>query len=374
MAGRINHSTPKEDGFFMPGEFERQQRILMMWPERPDIWRENAEPAQRTFAEVAKAILKFEPVTMFVSDEQYIRCRSMLPGEIQVVEMSSNDAWIRDTGPSFVINKKGAIRGCDWTFNAWGGTYDGLYTQWDRDDRVAGKVCEVFQTDSYRTDDFVLEGGSFHVDGQGTVLTTEMCLLSQGRNPHLTKKQIEKYLQQYLGAAKIIWLPEGIDPEETNGHVDDVACFVKKGEALCIDTDDKNHPFYQAAKSAQGVLMQAKDVTGKRLRVHKLCCPKREVRLDQSFELMQTNQAKKRKSGDLCIASYANFLLVNGGVIAPQYKDDNDKIALKQLQEIFPERKVVGVDTREIAYGGGNIHCITQQIPEVYQKRAGGKE
>lgn len=120
--------------------------------------------------------------------------------------------------------------------------------------------------------------------------------------------------------------------------------------------------------------MRAKDVTGKRLRVHKLCCPKREVRLDQNFELMQTNQAKERKRGDLCIASYANFLLVNGGVIAPQYKDDNDKIALKQLQEIFPERKVVGVDTREIAYGGGNIHCITQQIPEVYQKRAGGKE
>ena len=191
MAKRIINSTPKADGFRMPGEFEEQKQIFMIWPERTDNWRAGAKPAQKTFANVAAAISEFEPVTMCVSAAQYEHAKAMLPAGVRIVEMSSNDAWCRDMGPSFLINDKGETRACDWTFNAWGGLVDGLYFPWDKDDRIASKICELEQIDSYRTDDFVLEGGSFHVDGEGTLITTEMCLLSKGRNPHLTKAQIE---------------------------------------------------------------------------------------------------------------------------------------------------------------------------------------
>ncbi|MDO5331932.1 MAG: agmatine deiminase family protein, partial [Bacillota bacterium] len=204
MAKRIN-STPKKDGFRMPGEFEPQKQIWMLWPERPDNWRDGAKPAQAVYANVAKAISQFEPVTMCVSTAQYKNCRNHLPSNIRVVEMSSNDSWIRDCGPTFVKNDKtGEVRGIDWDFNAWGGLFDGLYFPWDQDDMVAQKVCEIENKDSYRTPGFVLEGGSIHVDGEGTLLTTEMCLLSKGRNPHMNKKQIEKKLCDYLNLKKII--------------------------------------------------------------------------------------------------------------------------------------------------------------------------
>lgn len=368
MAKRIWNSTPKKDGYRMPGEYEAQERIWMIWPERGDVWRNGALPAQRAFAEVADAISRFEPVTMLASDGQYENCRAMCPPEITVLELSSDDAWARDVGPSFLVDGKGGLRACDWTFNAWGGLVDGLYFPWDKDDRTAEKICELAGADSYRTEGFVLEGGSFHVDGEGTALTTEMCLLSPGRNPSLTKTEIEEKLKEYLNLEKVLWLPDGIDPEETNGHVDDVACFARPGEVVCIWTENPYHPFYEAAHKAYRALETMTDARGRRLKVHKLCCPKRPVRIGENFQIQVSGTSKPRKTGELCIASYANFLLVNGGVIVPQYGDENDALALSQLQAIFPERKVVGVDTREIVYGGGNIHCITQQQP----RRAGG--
>lgn len=170
MAKLITNSTPKADGFRMPGEFEEQKQIFMIWPERTDNWRAGAKPAQKTFANVAAAISEFEPVTMCVSAAQYEHAKAMLPAGVRIVEMSSNDAWCRDMGPSFLINDKGETRACDWTFNAWGGLVDGLYFPWDKDDQIASKICELEQIDSYRTDDFVLEGGSFHVDGEGTLI------------------------------------------------------------------------------------------------------------------------------------------------------------------------------------------------------------
>ena len=364
MAKRITDSTPKQDGFRMPGEFEKQERIFMLWPERTDNWRDGAKPVQGAYAAVAEAIAEFESITMFVSDRQYENCRATLSDKITVLEMSSNDAWIRDCGPTFLVNAKGERRACDWKFNAWGGLYDGLYFPWDKDDRVAEKVCELTETDSYRTEDFVLEGGSFHVDGEGTILTTEMCLLSPGRNPQLKKEEIEEKLKQYLGGVNVLWVKDGIDPEETNGHIDDVACFIKPGEVACIYTEDTTHPFYKTAKAAYEFLCQAADAKGRKLKVHKLCCPSVPVAIGKDFHIDRTRDAKERLEGELCIASYANFLIVNGGVIVPQYGDENDGLALQQIQEMFPERKVVGVYTKEIVYGGGNIHCITQQLPE----------
>ncbi|MEG0805093.1 MAG: agmatine deiminase [Lachnospiraceae bacterium] len=363
MAKRIIGTTPRQDGFRMPGEFEPQKRIFMIWPERPDNWRNGAKPAQEAYANVAKAIAQFEPITMCVSKAQYANCRASLPENIRVVEISNDDAWIRDCGPTFVINDKGDIRGVDWTFNAWGGLVDGLYFPWDSDDQLAQKVCEFEDIDSYRTD-YVCEGGSIHVDGEGTLITTEMCLLSEGRNPGMTKEEIENTLSEYLNLDKIIWIKDGIDPEETNGHIDDVACFVKPGEAACIWTEDKENPFYAEAQAAYKTLSEATDAKGRKLKVHKLCLTKEPVLLSGAKYIDAVEGTLPREDGEICIASYMNFLIVNGGVIVPQYDDANDALALEQVQAMFPDRKIVGVSTKEVVFGGGNIHCITQQQPK----------
>lgn len=363
MAKRID-STPKKDGFRMPAEYEPQKQIWMIWPERPDNWRDGGKPAQKAYADVARAVSRFEPVTVVVSHAQYANCRNQLPAEIRVVEMSNNDAWIRDCGATFVKNDKGVVRGIDWDFNAWGGLVDGLYFPWDFDDAIPQKMCEIEGIDTYRTPGFVLEGGSIHVDGEGTLLTTEMCLLSEGRNPHMTREEIEAQLKEYLNLEKIIWIKDGIDPEETNGHVDDVACFVRPGEVACIWTEDKNNTFYRECQEAYKTLSEATDAKGRKLKVHKLCMPKKDVALGANFTIDAVEGSMPREEGDICIASYMNFLIVNGGVIVPQYGDENDALALKQIAEMFPEREVVGVQTREVVYGGGNIHCITQQQPE----------
>ncbi len=251
MAKRITGSTPKQDGFRMPGEFEPQDHIFMIWPERTDNWRWGAKPAQKVFTEVAKAIAKHTPVTMLVNATQYANARARLPENIRVVECSSDDSWCRDCGPTFVVNDKtGEIRGIDWEFNAWGGLVDGLYFPWDKDNALAQKVCEMQGIDSYKTD-FICEGGSIHVDGEGTLITTEMCLLGEnsGRNfPEMSKEEIENTLKEYLNLEKIIWIKDGIDPAETNGHIDDVACFVRPGEVACIWTDDPENQFYQACQ------------------------------------------------------------------------------------------------------------------------------
>jgi len=360
---RIANTTPKQDGFRMPGEFEPQKQIWMLWPQRPDNWRDGAKPAQKAFAQVAKAIREFEPVTMCVNRGQYQNCRNMLPDTIRVLEMSSNDSWIRDCGPTFLVNDKGGVRANDWDFNAWGGLVDGLYFPWDQDQLVAQKVCELEGIDTYRTEGFVLEGGSIHVDGEGTLITTEMCLLSDGRNPHMKRREIEEMLREYLNLETIIWLKDGIDPDETNGHVDDVACFVRPGEVACIWTEDTQDPFYDVCQQSYKALGKATDAKGRKLKVHKLCMPKKQVTISGDFAIDYVEGTIPREDGDLCIASYMNFLIVNGGIIVPQYGDENDALALKQIQEMFPDRRAVGVNTREVVYGGGNIHCITQQQP-----------
>lgn len=363
MAKRITGSTPKKDGYRMPAEFEPQQGVWMLWPERPDNWRNGGKPAQSAFVEVAKAIARFEPVTMCVSASQFQNARARLPENIRVVEMASDDSWIRDCGPTFVIDGKGGIRGVDWEFNAWGGLVDGLYFPWDKDDQVARKVCELENIDSYRTEGFVLEGGSIHVDGEGTVLTTEMCLLSEGRNPDMSREEIENMLKEYLGCEKVLWIKDGIDPNETNGHIDDVACFTAPGEVACIWTDDESHPFYKEARDAYAQLSQATDAKGRKLKIHKLCLTKKPCYLEGAEAIDNQEGTLPRENGEVSIASYMNFLIVNGAVILPQYGDENDALAVSQVKEMFPGREVVGVMTREVAFGGGNIHCITQQQP-----------
>lgn len=364
MARLYTGTTPKQDGFRMPAEFEEQERVWMIWPERPDTWRNQAQPVQKAFLDVVKAICEFEPVTVLVSKNQLDLCRSSLPSQVTVACVENDDTWCRDTGPTFLVNAEGQLRACDWKFNSWGGTFDGLYDYWEKDDQVASAICQLAGVDYYRTDDFILEGGSIHVDGEGTVLTTEMCLLSPGRNPQLTKEQIEEYLKEYLNCTKVVWIKDGIDPDETTGHIDDVACFVRPGEVACIYTEDRNHPFYEASQAAYHSLSKATDAAGRTLKVHKLCCTQRPVTIAGDYQVATMEAGKETHIGDLCIASYANFLIVNHGVIVPQYGDVHDALALEQIAAMFPERKVVGVMTKEVVFGGGNIHCITQQQPK----------
>ncbi|MGT2638124.1 agmatine deiminase [Streptococcus ratti] len=369
MAKRITNSTPKQDGFRMPGEFEKQKQIWMLWPWRNDNWRLGAKPAQKAFLEVAEAISKFEPVSLCVPPLQYenavARVSELENNNIRVIEMTNDDSWIRDCGPTFLVNDRGDLRAVDWEFNAWGGLVDGLYFPWDQDALVARKVCEIEGVDSYKTKDFVLEGGSIHVDGEGTVLVTEMCLLHPSRNPHMSKEDIENKLKNYLNCEKVLWVKDGIDPYETNGHIDDVACFIRPGEVACIYTDDKNHPFYREAKAAYDFLSEQTDAKGRLLKVHKMCVTKKPCYLKAADTIDYGEGSIPREEGEIAIASYLNFLIVNGGVILPQYGDENDQLAVQQVKEMFPDRKIVGVRTEEIAYGGGNIHCITQQEPAI---------
>jgi agmatine deiminase len=347
----------------MPGEFEPQSHVFMIWPERPDNWREGGKPAQKVYAELAAAISRFTPVTMLVNNGQYANARARLPESIRVIEATSDDAWVRDCGPTFVVNDKGAVRAVDWTFNAWGGLYDGLYFPWANDDALAQKICEIQGVDSYRTEDFVLEGGSIHVDGECTLITTEMCLLSPGRNPDMTKEEIEDKLKEYLNLEKIIWIEDGIDPDETNGHIDDVACFIRPGEVACIYTDDPGNPFYEQAQAAYKTLTEATDAKGRKLKVHKLCLTKEPCYLKGADSIDIVQGTIPREEGEISIASYMNFLITNKAIMLPQYGDENDALAAAQVQEMFPDYEIVPIRTEEVAYGGGNIHCITQQQP-----------
>lgn len=367
-----NVSTPKKDGFRMPGEFEPQDRVWMAWPHRCDTWAFGAKPAQVQYANIAKAIAKFTPLTMCVNEADYKNAQALL-GEvdnINVIEMTTDDAWVRDTGATFLVNDKGEVRANHWHFNAYGGFFDGLYFPWDKDEEIALKMCELAGVVRYRPDDFILEGGSFHVDGEGTVITTEMCLLSEGRNPQYNKSEIEDLLKEYLNCEKVIWVKDGIDEEETTGHIDDVACYARPGEVICIWTDDEANPFYQQSHDAFETLSNATDAKGRKLKVHKLCLPVKPTYMPQAHcdTIDIDEMAEPRVSDEPCIASYLNFLITNKGVIVPQYGDENDALAISQLSEIFPDHEVVGVKSQEVVYGGGNIHCITQQQPSPQKK------
>lgn len=354
----------------MPAEWQPHRQTWMIWPERTDNWRMGAKPAQAAFTQVIQAIARFEPVTVGVSATHYANALAQLHTDtelaehIRVIELSSNDAWCRDTGPSFVVNDKGEIRGIDWTFNAWGGLNGGLYFPWQLDDQVASKVLNVEQHRRYRTEGFVLEGGAIHVDGEGTVLTTEECLLHSNRNPQLDRYQIEQMLHDYLGTSKVIWLEHGIYLDETDGHIDNMACFVRPGEVALAWTDDKNDPQYARSKAALERLEQSTDAKGRKLKVHKLPLPAPIIAQPEEYATVDSvlhtipREANARLAG-----SYINFYLCNGGLIMPGFDDPNDALAAERLQTIFPERKVVIVPGRELLLGGGNIHCITQQQP-----------
>lgn len=420
---KIFNSTPREDGFRMPGEFERHQGCIMIWPVRPGSWIYGGKAAKKVFAKIAVIIAQSEHVYMLADNEHLAEAQEHLaeaqeysernqkypieavkndflkPQEnikavgknftetlqcegkmyhasenqlisagrgIEVVEIESDDAWARDVAPTFVKDDNGVVRGINWCFNAWGGDYDGLYKNWNKDNRLAKKFLDYAGFDCYDAEPFVLEGGSIHSDGDGTMMVTESCLCSPGRNPALNKAQIEEKLKQYCNVDKIIWLPCGIYQDETNEHVDNVCSFVRPGEVVLAWTDDENDPQYEMSKKCLDVLESEKDAKGRTFKVHKLYIPKKPVCITEEelagFEFEPGEDV--RSVGERLAASYVNFYISNDAIILPQFNDVNDKKAVAVLKEAFPDRKIVPVYARDIIVGGGNIHCITQQIPE----------
>jgi agmatine deiminase len=354
-------STPRADGFFMPAEWGPHAATWMLFPHRSDVWREGAKPAQKAWVQVAAAISQFEPVMVGARAADYAIARAMLPPQVRVLEMSSNDAWMRDSGATFLKHPDGRVRGVQWGFNAWGGLKGGLYFPWDQDQWVAQKMLEAAGVDRYQAP-FILEGGAIHSDGAGTILTTAECLLNPNRNPEMSQAQLEAGLCDYLGAEKVIWLPLGLHGDETDGHIDNLACFVREGVVALAWTDDKSSPHYEPCQAAYAALQAAQDAKGRKLEVHKIPLPSRLlVTEEEAAGVDRLPGVTVYTAGEALPASYLNFYICNGGVVMPLYGVEEDKSAARALRNLFPERKVVGVYARDILLGGGSVHCITQQ-------------
>lgn len=353
-------TTPKSCGFSMPAEWAPHAGCWMIWPERTDNWRLGAKPAQKAFTEVAKAISRFEPVTMLVSHRQYENARAMLPSTVRVMEMSSNDAWARDVCCSFLLGPDAALGGVDWPFTSWGG----LYFPWDKDDAIAGKMLDAERARRFRAP-LVMEGGAIHVDGEGTVLAVEQCVLNENRNPGVTRQDMDRMLKEYLGANHVIWIKNGVPHDETDGHVDNLACFVKPGVVLLTWCDDPNDPHYQISRDAEAALKQAHDAQGRALVVEHIPMPTPMFYTEEEANGVDlTGSGMNRKAGERLAASYVNFYMANGAIIAPAFGAPTDEPARAVLARLFPEREIVMIPAREILLGGGNIHCITQQQPQ----------
>lgn len=363
----------------MPGEFEPHDGCIMIWPERPGSWIYGAKAAREAFRNVIAAIAQSEKVYVAASATGMESAKEMLISgqeswqkNVELFLAETDDAWARDVAPTFVVNDAAAakqVRAINWEFNAWGGEVDGLYASWDKDNAFARYFAEKYGYDCYDAAPFVLEGGSIHSDGEGTVMVTESCLLSAGRNPKLSKDEIEAKLKKYLGAEKVLWLPRGIYMDETNEHVDNVCAFLRPGEVVLAWTDREDDPQYALSKQCLDYLEQETDAKGRKIVVHKLPIPDIPVCITEeelagyAFE----EGEDEREAGERLAASYVNFYFSNDAVVMPVFGGENeesDTRAVSLMEQWNPNRRVIPVYARDILVGGGNIHCITQQIPE----------
>lgn len=328
------------DRFAMPAEWREHSRCWMAWPSNPAIWTRGMESAFRNFALVVQSILQFEPVTLLVHPRDRAEAFRLCGDQVEYWEYPLDDSWMRDFGPTFVLNAAGELAGVDWRFNGWG------KYPYESDQHVARFVLERLGTQRIEAP-FVLEGGSIHVDGEGTVLTTEQCLLHPNRNPELGKADIEKLLLQYLGAQQVIWLPQGIADDDTDGHIDEIACFAAPGVVLALVSSDKGDIDFAPLQRNAAILRETTDARGRKLDV---------ITIEQPDIVLRDAQRISQ--------SYINFYIANGGIVMPAFGDrKRDEQARGVIAELFPRHKVAQIPTRELAYGGGNIHCITQQQP-----------
>ncbi len=330
---------------FMPPEWRLHHCCWMGWPARRDSWPFDLTRARASWIAVVRAIAQFEPVKVIASPEESEEARRWCSNFAEVVTLPIDDIWLRDTGPTFLINGRGDLAGVAWQFNAWGENRETL-DDYQRDATLAKRILAYSQLTCYEAPLF-LEGGAIHVDGEGTLLTTEECLLNPSRNPNLNREQIEAWLDQYLGITKVIWLGQGLQDDETAGHIDNLACFVRPGVVLALSCRDPEDSNYAVLQDNLQRLRKATDAQGRKL------------------EVIEIEQPSRRDDphGLRLALSYLNFYLANGGIVIPTFDDPADQAALEVLQKIFPERRRVTVAGLDLVYGGGCVHCITQQQP-----------
>ncbi|MCP2309174.1 agmatine deiminase family protein [Kitasatospora paracochleata] len=329
--------------FRMPAEWTDHEGCLMAWPVRAELWGNVLDRAKQEYAQVARAIAEFEPVTMVAPPGHGEEARAMCGEEgITVLELPTDDSWFRDSAPIFVVDEVGRRAGVDFRFNSWGRKHH----PWDADDRISALLLERLGVPAIRSE-MILEGGAITVDGEGTLITTEQCLLHPNRNPDLSREEIEAELKARLGVTKVIWLPYGgLLDTETDGHVDGVCAFAAPGKVIVQLPSDPEHPDYVRMRANRTVLEHSTDAQGR------------------PFEIVDVPQAAfVEVDGKEIEVGYLNHYLANGGVVVPIAGHPEDAGALAVIAAAHPDRKVVGVPTPVVAFGGGGVHCITQQIP-----------
>lgn len=339
-------ACPLRDGYSMPPEWVAHARTWMCWPCRTEAFGspEALLRAKQAFARVARAISSFEPVTMAVRPLDAAEAKLATGGKVDIFEVPLDDSWSRDFGPTFVTSADGDVAAVAWEFNAWGNKY----RPWQDDAAFAARVAEQLRVKLYRAP-LVCEGGAIHVNGAGVLLATEQCLLSENRNPHLDRQQIEERLALFTGARKVLWFGAGFSDEETDGHIDNIACFASPTRVIVGIPASRSHPDYEPVMDSLNRLRDARDPEGLRFEIIELVQPQRS-RLDARGRPLQS--------------SYVNFYLANGGVVMPSFDDRNDEAARTTIAACFPGRDILQIDALDIVEGGGGIHCITQQEPE----------
>jgi agmatine deiminase len=334
----LTTTTPAEAGFAMPAEWAPHAGCLMAWPSRRDLWNEQLADAKSEYAGVARAIAAFEPVLMVCNPGHEQEVRDLCGAGIEPLPIPIDDSWARDSGPNFVRNAAGGIAAVSFRFNAWGGRWH----PHDNDDALARRVAAHLGMPVFEAP-FVLEGGAFLVDGEGTLITTEQCLLNPNRNPELDRGQIEQGLRDYLGVSTVVWLKSGhstdTGPAGTDGHLDGVACFLAPGRVMLELPVDPADAEYAGGQDNLTALTGVVDARGRTIEVSRF------------------------DPGPEAEVSFANLYLANGAVVVATGGTAADEPALETLAGLFPDREVVGVPGLTIAAGGGGVHCITQQIP-----------
>jgi agmatine deiminase len=334
---------PADLGYSMPAEWAPHVGCWMGWPKRAELWNQYLEAAREDYIRVAQAIARFEPVTLLTDPGHVADARLRCGASIRVVSMAMDDSWLRDSGPTIVLDADGSRAAAAFTFNAWGGKYH----PHDQDATLGGRIGDLAGVPVYRST-LVAEGGGFLSDGEGTLIIAETCVLNPNRNPGWTKAQAEAELRAMLGVQKVIWLPGDVTDTETDGHVDGFAALIKPGAVLCEVVADTADPRYSIMAENRRVLETETDARGRR------------------FEVMPIPEAPRSAvphGQDGYCRSYVNFYLANGAVIAPAYGIVEDASAFDALRRAYPDRTVVPVALKDLFRGGGGIHCITQQEP-----------
>jgi agmatine deiminase len=324
----------------MPAEWEPHELCLVSWPCREATWKSHFLRAKESYRDVIKAISQFEPVVVLSDPSTAEEARSMLGDDVEVLTVELDDAWARDNGPIFV--KSGdTVAMVGFRFNGWGNK-----APFEKDGQLPRFLSRIYDVELYEAP-MVLEGGAITVDGQGTLLTTEQCLLNRNRNPDMSRKDIEQVLSDYLGARKVVWLWRGVEGDFTDGHVDGVASFVSPHTVMAMSTSDSSDPNHELLEENISRLETSTDSKNRSLEVIRMVQPR-------PFEFC----------GKSITPCYANFYIANGGVVVPLYGVPEDQVALDTLRSVFSDREVVGVMAAYIELGGGAVHCITQQVPK----------